>query len=152
MGLVEHRLRAAGFELPSAPDALGSYVPAVRAGSLVFTAGQLPLRAGALVTSGTVGAEVSPETARECAAQAALNALAAASTVCSLDEVVRVVKLTGYVSSAPVFTGQPGVVDGASEVILAAFGDAGRHARVAVGVAALPKDAPVEIEVILEVG
>lgn len=152
MGLVEHRLRAAGFTLPTAPDALGSYVPAVLAGPLVFTAGQLPLRDGSLITSGSVGAGVTPEVARQCAAQAALNALAAASTVCSLDAVVRVVKVTGYVASAPGFTAQPGVVDGASEVLLAAFGDAGRHARAAVGVAELPKGAPVEIEIVLQVG
>lgn len=149
MGTVRERLSAAGFELPAAPDALGSYVPAVRAGSLVFTAGQLPLLRGKLVSSGLVGGEVDVAVAKRCAEQAALNALAAASTVCDLDEVSRVVKVTGYVASAPGFGAQPAVVDGASAVVLAAFGDAGRHARAAVGVAALPLGAPVEVEIVL---
>jgi enamine deaminase RidA (YjgF/YER057c/UK114 family) len=151
VGRVADALAAAGFELPSPPVALGSYVPAVRAGRLVYTSGQLPLRAGALLSSGLVGGAVSAEVAKSCARQAALNALAAASLVCDLDAVVSVVKVTGYVASAPGFTAQPSVVDAASEVMLAAFGDAGRHARSAVGVTALPIDAPVEVEVILEV-
>jgi enamine deaminase RidA (YjgF/YER057c/UK114 family) len=146
---VAERLAAAGFEFPPAPDALGSYVPAVRAGSLVFTAGQLPLKGGRLLASGLVGASVDAAQAKECAEQAALNALAAASTVCDLDSVERVVKLTGYVASAAGFTAQPAVMDGASAVVLAAFGVAGRHARAAVGVAALPLDSPVEIEIVL---
>jgi enamine deaminase RidA (YjgF/YER057c/UK114 family) len=149
MSRVGDRLNEAGFVLPPAPAALGSYVPAVKAGSLVFTAGQLPMRGGALLTSGHVGDEVSIEIARGCAAQCALNALAAASTVCDLDEVAKVVKVTGYVASAAGFTAQPSVVDGASEVVLAAFGDDGRHARAAVGVAELPLAAPVEIEIVL---
>jgi enamine deaminase RidA (YjgF/YER057c/UK114 family) len=149
MSEVTERLRTAGHELPDPPGALGTYRPARRAGGLVFTAGQLPLRDGSLITSGRVGAEVPSEVAKACASQAALNALAAASTVCGLDEVAAVVRLTGYVSSAPGFTAQPGVVDGASEVMLAAFGDDGAHSRVAVGVAALPLGAPVEIEVVL---
>jgi enamine deaminase RidA (YjgF/YER057c/UK114 family) len=139
-----------GFVLPAPPAALGSYVPAVRSGKLVFTAGQLPISGGKLLTSGPVGTAVSVETARTCASQAALNALAAACTVCDLDDVRGVVKVTGYVASAPGFTGQPAVVDGASAIMLAAFGDAGRHARAAVGVAELPLGAPVEIEIILE--
>jgi enamine deaminase RidA (YjgF/YER057c/UK114 family) len=146
---VADRLAEAGYTLPDAPQALGSYVPAVRAGSLVFTAGQLPLRGGALLTSGTVGTQVEVEQARLCAVQCALNALAAASTVCDLDEVAGVVKITGYVVSARGFTSQPAVIDGASAVVLAAFGDAGRHARVAVGVAELPLGAPVEVELVL---
>jgi enamine deaminase RidA (YjgF/YER057c/UK114 family) len=140
------------LQLSPPPAALGLYVPARRAGSLVFTAGQLPLRDGQLMTTGRVGSEVSAEVARECAAAAALNALAAAATVCDLDEVTAVVRLTGYVASAPDFTGQPGVVDGASEVLAVAFGEAGAHARVAVGVVALPKGAPVEIELVLSLG
>lgn len=152
MGAVADALAAAGYILPPAPIALGSYVPAVRAGSLVFTAGQLPLLDGALLAEGIVGGEVPPEVAASCAAQCALNALAAASTVCDLDRVSRVVKVTGYVASTAGFTGQPGVLDGASAVVLAAFGDAGRHARAAVGVASLPKGAPVEVELVLEVG
>jgi enamine deaminase RidA (YjgF/YER057c/UK114 family) len=149
---VESTLRAAGLELPPRPSALGSYVPAVRTGALVFTAGQLPLRDGSLIATGAVGAEVDVETAKACASLAALNALAAASSVCDLDAVTRVVKVTGFVASAPGFTSQPAVIDGASGVLLAAFGDAGRHARAAVGVASLPLGAPVEVEVVLELG
>ncbi len=147
---VIERLAAAGLEFPVGPVALGDYVPAVRAGDLVFTSGQLPMRAGALLATGTVGAEVDIESARACAAQCALNALAAASTVCDLDEVRRVVKVTGYVASASGFTSQPAVVDGASAVMGVAFGEAGHHARAAVGVASLPLGAPVEVEIVLE--
>jgi enamine deaminase RidA (YjgF/YER057c/UK114 family) len=149
MSDVADRLAEAGFELPPTPVALGSYVPAVRTGPLVFTAGQLPLRAGALLASGIVDVDVDIAQARMCAEQAALNALAAASTVCDLDDVERVVKVTGYVASASGSTAQPAVVDGASAVMLVAFGEAGRHARAAVGVVALPLGSPVEIEVIL---
>ena len=151
MGSVSDRLTAAGHVLPPSPTALGSYVPAVRSGSLVFTSGQLPFRDGVLLCSGVVGADVEPGIARVCAEQAALNALAAATTVVDLDDIVRVVKLTGFVASAPGFTGQPTVVDGASAVLLDAFGEAGRHARAAVGVAALPLGSPVEVEVVFEV-
>jgi enamine deaminase RidA (YjgF/YER057c/UK114 family) len=143
---VSERLQSAGLVLPGAPAALGSYVPAVRAGGMVFTAGQLPLRDGVLLASGAL----CPGDALE-GAKAALNALAAASTVCDLDQVTRVVKLTGYVASAQGFTAQPGVLDGASEVLLTAFGDAGRHARAAVGVASLPLGASVEVELVLHV-
>ena len=147
---VAGRLTAAGLELPAGPAALGDYVPAVRSGSLVFTSGQLPMKAGVLLATGVVGTSADAETARACAGQCALNALAAASTVCDLDEVVRVVKVTGYVASASGFTAQPGVVDGASAVMGVAFGEAGRHARVAVGVCSLPLGAPVEVEIVLE--
>jgi enamine deaminase RidA (YjgF/YER057c/UK114 family) len=146
---VRSRLEAAGFELPAGPRALGEYVPAVRAGSLVFTSGQLPMRDGALMATGALLEGADLTAAREAAARAALNALAAASTVCDLDDVVAVVKLTGYVASAPGFTSHPSVVDGASGVMLAAFGEAGKHARAAVGVAALPLGSTVEIEVVL---
>jgi enamine deaminase RidA (YjgF/YER057c/UK114 family) len=152
MSSVVERLAAAGHALPGAPSALGSYVPAVRSGALVFTAGQLPLRDGELLASGLVESDVTIDEARGCVEQAALNALAAASTVCDLDSVSHVVKVTGYVASAPGFTSQPAVIDGASAVMLAAFEDAGRHARAAVGVAALPLGAPVEVEIILEIG
>jgi enamine deaminase RidA (YjgF/YER057c/UK114 family) len=135
--------------LPEPPPALGDYLPAVRVGSLVFTSGQLPLREGSLITSGLVGAAVTPEVAYECARVAALNGLAAASTVCDLGKVTRVAKVTGYVASAEGFTAQPQVIDGASAVLLTAFGQAGRHAREAVGVAQLPKGAPVEISIVL---
>lgn len=149
---VRHALAAAGLILPEPPAALGAYVPAVRAGQLVFTAGQLPMLDGALLATGAVGADVDVAAARSCAACAALNALAAASTVCDLDAVTAVVKVTGFVTSATGFTSQPAVLDGASEVMLAAFGDVGRHARAAVGVAALPMGAPVEVEIVLAVG
>lgn len=148
---VVERLRSGGLEIPVPAVALGAYVPAVRAGDLVFTSGQLPVHSGELLERGRVGDGVSAEDATLCARQCALNALAAASTVCDLDEVVRIVKLTGYVASAPGFLGQPGVIDGASEVLALAFGEAGRHAREAVGVAALPLGAPVEVSLILEV-
>lgn len=150
MSAVEKRLLDAGLELPDPPGALGLYVPAVRSGSLVFTSGQLPLREGTLLTSGLVGDSVTPEMAFACARQCALNALAAAATVCDLDDVTGVVKLVGYVACLPSFTGQPGVINGASEVMSAAFGEAGRHAREAVGVASLPMGAPVELSLILE--
>ncbi|GAB4281512.1 MAG: RidA family protein [Coriobacteriia bacterium] len=146
---VRRDLAKHGLVLPEAPTAVGMYVPARIAGSLVFTAGQLPSRQGRLLTTGRVGAEVSIETAAECAAQAALNALAAAATVCDLDSVVAVVRLTGYVASAEGFRDQATVMNGASEVLAAAFGEAGAHSRVAVGVAELPLGAPVEVEVVL---
>lgn len=150
MGVVAERLAAEGRTLPPAPSAIGGYVPARRAAGLVFTAGQLPMRDGALMRSGAVGAGVTPEDAAECAAQAALNALAAASTVCDLDEVTGVVKMVGYVASDAGFTGQPAVMDGASAVLAAAFGQRGVHAREAVGVVALPLGAPVEVSLVLD--
>lgn len=149
---VAERLAEAGFRIPPPPQALGLYVPASRSGGLVFTSGQLPLVGGALITSGLVGGDVDVDTAVACARQAALNALAAAATVCDLDGVVRAVKVVGYVASAAGFTAQPAVINGASEVVVAAFGDAGRHAREAVGVARLPLDSPVEVSIVLEVG
>lgn len=145
------RLREAGLELPAPVVALGAYVPAVRTGDLVFTSGQLPMSSGQLVAEGLVGEDVDLDTAVACARQCALNALAAASSVCDLSTVVRVVKLVGYVASAAGFTSQPAVIDGASAVMQLAFGDAGRHAREAVGVAALPLGAPVELSLVLEV-
>ena len=146
------RLIEVGLELPPPPAAVGLYVPAVRTGSLVFTSGQLPMSGGTLLTTGLVGREVSLDTAVQCARMAALNALAAASTVCDLDTVSRVVKLVGYVASAERFTAQPAVVNGASEVMAAAFGEAGAHSREAVGVSRLPMDAPVEVSLVLEIG
>ncbi len=148
-GSVAQRLHDGGLELPVPSAALGAYVPATRAGDLVFTSGQLPMRAGELLGTGRVGDDVDVETAVRCARQCALNALAAASTVCDLDEIAQVVKLVGYVASAPGFTGQPGVVDGASGVLALAFGESGRHAREAIGVAALPLGAPVEVSLVL---
>lgn len=140
-----------GIELPPVASALGSYVPAVRAGSLVYTSGQLPMQDGEVLARGKVGADVSQETAEACARRCALNALAAATTVCDLDDVVRIVRVTGYVASDPSFSAQPAVVNGASDLLAAVFGDAGRHSREAVGVAVLPLDAPVEVSVIFEV-
>lgn len=152
MGVVSRRLHEAGLSLPPAPSPAGAYVPAVRSGQLVFTSGQLPVVDGALLSTGTVGAEVSPEVAERCARACALNALAAAATVCDLDRVTRVVKLTGYVTSAPTFFAQPAVIDGASAIMRIAFDESGLHAREAVGVAALPRTAPVEVSVVLECG
>jgi enamine deaminase RidA (YjgF/YER057c/UK114 family) len=148
--LVAGRLVDAGYPLPEPPAALGAYIPAVRTGKLVYTAGQLPIRDGKLITKGHVGTEVSMETARHCAGLAALNAIAAVATVADLDTVVRVVRLTGYVASAPGFTSQPGVIDGASAVMAAAFAEAGRHTRLAIGVAELPLGTPVLVEIIVE--
>ena len=146
------RLAGLGLELPEVAAPLAAYVPAVRSGDLVFTSGQLPLRGGELLATGKVGAEVDPEQAAACAQQCALNALAAAAALVPLEQVRRVVKLTVFVASAPDFTGQPGVGNGASHLVGEVFGDAGRHARSAVGVTALPLDAPVEVELVLEVG
>jgi enamine deaminase RidA (YjgF/YER057c/UK114 family) len=145
------RLAALGLELPEVTAPLAAYVPAVRSGDYVYTSGQLPLRNGELVATGKVGGEVDPEVASSCAQQCALNALAAAASVVPLEQVRRVVKLVVYVASAPDFTGQPGVGNGASHLVGEVFGDAGRHARSAVGVAVLPLDAPVEVELVLEV-
>ena len=146
---VRERLASAGHALPEPSAALGLYAPATRAGGLVFTSGQLPMLDGTLITSGRVGEGVPEDVARRCAAQAALNALAAASTVCDLDEVAGVLKLTGYVAAVPGFTRHSAVIDGASEIMAAAFGDQGRHARAAVGVAGLPVGSPVEVEIVL---
>jgi enamine deaminase RidA (YjgF/YER057c/UK114 family) len=150
---ASERLTELGLRLPEVPMPLAAYVPATRFDDLVFTSGQVPVVDGALVATGRVGAEVSPEEAYACARTAALNALAAvAGQTGDLDVVTRVIKVVVYVASAPGFTGQPQVANGASELLVAVFGDAGRHARSAVGVASLPLDAPVEVELIVEVG
>ncbi|MGW2325684.1 RidA family protein [Streptomyces sp. NPDC001700] len=152
MSAVEDKLAGLGLTLPGVAAPLASYVPAIRTGPYVYTAGQLPLVDGKLGVTGKVGAEVTPEEAKELARICALNALAAVkSVVGDLDKVVRVVKVVGFVASAPDFTGQPGVVNGASELLGEALGDAGVHARSAVGVAVLPLDAPVEVEIQVEV-
>ena len=153
MSTPEERIADLGLTLPSDSPPLAAYVPAVRSGDLVFTAGQLPRRDGELVATGKVGAEVTPEVAAEAAAACALNALAAIKgEVGDLSAVRRVVKVVVFVASAPGFTGQPGVANGASELLGKVFGDAGVHARSAVGVAVLPLDVPVEVEVVVEVG
>jgi enamine deaminase RidA (YjgF/YER057c/UK114 family) len=145
------RLAELGIALPPVIAPLAAYIPAVRTGNLVYTSGQLPLESGELIHTGKVGSEVSPEQAKAAARICALNALAAIEALVGIDAVSRVVKLVGFVSSAPGFTGQPGVVNGASEVLGEIFGDAGAHARSAVGVAELPLNAPVEVELIVEV-
>ncbi len=148
---VAARLAELGLSLPEAPRPLAVYVPAMRSGNLVFTAGQLPLVDGTLPATGVVGVDVDVATATACARQCALNAIAAVGTVVDLDTVVRVVKVVGFVASAPDFTGQPGVLNGASELLGDVFGESGRHARSAVGVASLPLGAPVEVELVVEV-
>lgn len=152
MSGVEDRLAELGLTLPAVAAPLAAYVPAVRAGDLVWSSGQLPMVDGQLAATGKVGAEVDPEAAAGLARTCALNAIAAVKAeVGDLDRVVRVVKVVGYVASAPTFTGQPGVVNGASALLGEVFGDAGTHARSAVGVAVLPLDAPVEVEVVMAV-
>ena len=151
MADVHSRLAELGLTLPPLAIPAGAYVPAVRSGTYVYVSGQLPLADGALLATGKVGAAVSPERARELAGRCALGALAAIDDLVGLAAVVKVVKVTGFVASAPGFNGQPGVINGASEVFGQVFGEAGRHARSAVGVAELPLDAPVEVEVIVEI-
>ncbi|PPG53301.1 LysR family transcriptional regulator [Rathayibacter sp. AY1E9] len=147
---MAERLAELGVELPAVAVPAGAYVPAVVHGGLVYTAGQIPFVDGALPLVGKVGAEVSPEQAKDLARTCALNALAAvADAIGSLDRVTRIVKLTGFVVSASGFTGQPGVINGASELLGDVFGEPGRHARSAVGVAELPLGAPVEVELIV---
>lgn len=143
------RLAELGLELPEVPGAGAAYVPAVRAANIVYTSGQLPLREGAMSTVGKVGSQVSVERAADLARTCVLNALAAAGALGDLDR-ARILKVTGFVASAPGFNGQPSVVNGASELLLALFGTRGEHARSAVGVAELPMDAPVEVEIIVE--
>jgi enamine deaminase RidA (YjgF/YER057c/UK114 family) len=155
MSAVEDRLAELGLTVPEVAAPVAAYVPAVRGGPFVFTSGQLPMVSGSLAATGKVGTgdgDVSPEAAKELARTCALNAIAAVkSLVGDLDQVVRVVKVVGFVASQPDFTGQPAVVNGASELLGTAFGDAGVHARSAVGVAVLPLDAPVEVEITVEV-
>ena len=148
----EERLARLGLEVPEVARPVASYLPAVRSGSHVFTSGQLPMRSGELIATGKVGADVTADQAADCARQCALNALAAIKAEVPLEQVTRIVKLVVFVASAPEFTGQAGVANGASELVGEMFGAVGRHARSAVGVAVLPLDAPVEIEMTVEVG
>jgi enamine deaminase RidA (YjgF/YER057c/UK114 family) len=148
---ASQRLRDLGIELPEVVPPAGAYSPAVRSGSLVFTAGQVPVVAGRIVATGKVGAEVDAGEAAGLARTCALNALAAVHALVGIDAVRRVVKVTGFVASAPGFTDQPAVVDGASALFGEVFGDAGAHARSAVGVAELPMNVPVELEIVVEV-
>ena len=150
MGDPYQALAALGLTLPEVVPPVAAYVPAVRSGDQVYVSGQLPFADGKLVATGKVGAEVSPAQATDLARLCGLNALAAIESVTGLRAVVRVVKLGGFVASAEGFTGQPGVINGASELFGAVFGEAGRHARSAVGVAELPMNSPVEVELTVE--
>lgn len=152
MSRVEARLAGLGLALPTVPAPVAAYVPAVVSGQHVFTAGQLPLVDGELLHTGTVGVDVTPEQAYDAARQSAVNTLAAVASVVDLDRVVRIVKATVFVASATDFTGQPQVANGASELYGEVLGEAGRHARSAVGVPVLPLGAPVEVELVVEVG
>ncbi len=152
MSAAEERLAELGLAVPEVPKPVAVYVPAVASGDHVFTSGQLPMKNGELMVTGKVGGEVSVEEAVACAEQCALNAIAAVkSLVGDLDRVAQVVKVVAFVASTPDFTGQPGVANGASELLGKAFGDAGVHARSAVGVPVLPLDAPVEVEIVVRV-
>jgi enamine deaminase RidA (YjgF/YER057c/UK114 family) len=151
MSKLDDRLAELGVEIPDVVKPVAAYIPAVVTGNLVYTSGQLPMASGTLLATGKVGAGVSAETAHDLARVCALNALAAAkSAIGSLDRVTRVVKVVGFVASDPSFTGQPGVINGASNLLKQIFDEAGVHARSAVGVAVLPLDSPVEVELILE--
>ena len=152
MPTPEERLAELGIQIPEVAQPVAAYVPALRTGDHVYTSGQLPMRSGALIATGKVGAEVTLEDAVGCARQCALNALGAIrAEVGELSAVRRVVKVVAFVASAPDFTGQPQVANGASELLGQVFGEAGRHARSAVGVPVLPLDAPVEVEVLVQV-
>ena len=152
MSVIEDRLRELGYEVPEVAAPVAAYVPALRRGNLVYTSGQLPFVDGALPKTGKVGAEVSAEEAEELARQCALNGLAAvASVVGDLSAVKRVVKVVVFVASEADFSGQPAVANGASELLGQVFGDAGIHARSAVGVSVLPLNAPVKVELVVEV-
>jgi len=151
MSTIDERLAELGITLPAVVAPVAAYIPAVVSGNLVFTSGQLPMVEGVLPATGKLGAAVSAEEGKELARQCALNALAAVESVIgSLDRITRIVKVVGFVASDPSFTGQPGVINGASDVLGEIFGDAGVHARSAVGVAVLPLDSPVEVELIVE--
>jgi enamine deaminase RidA (YjgF/YER057c/UK114 family) len=150
MSVAEDRLAELGLAVPEVAKPVAAYVPAVVSGDLVFTSGQLPMKNGELMVTGKVGGEVSVEEAVACAQQCALNAIAAVkSMIGDLDRVAQVVKVVAFVASTPDFTGQPGVANGASELFGKVFGDAGVHARSAVGVPVLPLDAPVEVEIVV---
>ena len=151
MTTPEEALAELGLTVPEVPAPVAVYVPAVRTGNYVYTSGQLPMRNGSLIATGKVGGEVTAEEAYECAQQCALNAIAAVkSQIGDLSLVKRVVKVVAFVASTPDFTGQPGVANGASELLGKAFGDAGVHARSAVAAPVLPLDAPVEVEIVVE--
>jgi enamine deaminase RidA (YjgF/YER057c/UK114 family) len=145
------KLAELGITLPPVVPPVAAYVPGLRSGSYVYTSGQLPMRDGALPATGKVGAAVTPAVGYDLAKQCAINALAVVDSLAGIDAVKRVVKVVGFVASDPAFTGQPAVINGASEFLVEVFGEAGQHARSAVGVAVLPLDAPVEVELIVEI-
>ncbi|MET4004236.1 MULTISPECIES: RidA family protein [Arthrobacter] len=147
--ILQERLAQLGLTLPETSSAVAAYVPAIRTGNTVYTSGQLPLHEGTMGALGKVGAEVSPEVAKDLARTCVLNALAAAGALGDLDT-ARILKVTGFVASASGFNGQPAVINGASELLVELFGSRGAHARSAVGVAELPLNAPVEVEIIVE--
>ncbi len=155
MSVVEARLAELGHTLPEVPAPIAAYVPATQTGTLVFTSGQLPTVDGKLLAAGLVGSadgDVDVDTARACAERSGLNALAAVKSVIGdLDRVVRIVKVTGFIACRPDFTNHSAIMNGASELFGAVFGDAGKHARSSVGMSALPLGAPVEVEIIVEV-
>ncbi|HHN66868.1 MAG TPA: RidA family protein [Thermopetrobacter sp.] len=153
MSTIAERLRKLGIALPAAPDPVANYVGRVQAGSLLFVSGQLPLKDGELVCTGQAGGAVSVETARDAARRCAINCIAQAAAHLNgeLERVARVVKLTGFVNAAPGFADHPAIINGASDLMVAVFGDAGRHARAAVGVSSLPLDATVELEAVFEI-
>ena len=148
---VRAKLAEMGLTLPVAAKPVAAYVPAIRTGNIVFTAGQLPLVNGAMPATGKVGDKVTIEEAKKLAEVCALNALAAVETVADVNKIVKVVRVVGYVNGVAGFTSQPAVVNGASELFIQIFGEAGKHARSAVGIAELPLDAPVELELTVEI-
>jgi len=151
MSKLDDRLAELGLTVPTTSKPVAAYIPAVASGNLVYTSGQLPMVEGALPMTGKVGVEVDADAAKQLARTCVLNGLAAArSAIGSLDRITRVVKVVGFVASDPSFTGQPGVINGASELLAEIFGESGQHARSAVGVAVLPLDAPVEVEFVFE--
>ncbi len=151
MSALDDRLAELGLTIPTVAKPVAAYIPAVTTGNLVYTSGQLPFVDGALPATGKVGADVDADAANALARHCVLNGLAAARTaIGSLDRITRVVKVVGFVASDPSFTGQPGVINGASDLLKEIFGDAGQHARSAVGVAVLPLDSPVEVEFVFE--
>ena len=148
---VKEKLEALGLTLPTAAAPVAAYVPAVKSGNLVFTAGQLPVVDGKLVLTGKVGSDVTPEDAKKMAEICALNALAAISLVADIDQIEKIVRVGGFVNGAPGFVAIPAVINGASELLIKLFGDVnGKHARTAVGVAELPLNAPVEVEMVVQ--
>ncbi len=149
---IEKRLKELGITLPAAPKAVANYVPAVRVGELLFTSGVLPMKEGTLAYEGKLGRELTVEQGQIAARLAVLNALAVVKQeIGDMEKVVRIVRLTGHVSSAPGFIQQPDVLNGASDLLVAVFGEAGRHARAALGAAELPLNSPIELELIVQV-